>query len=203
MWPADRSRRRSRGRGDADHARDPAGGGGAAFRDRVSDSPSTSVSNGRSDAGRFCAGNRFGKGNPHARRVARLRSTLSKNVTPDDLRAALAEAVHKATEEMQGKSIVDQRKTINDLRRSCITNWARKLRIDVVRQLAGHADINTTKKYYLSVQEEDIRKAKRVQKALLGKLTPVATDPKLTEKGGKRDFPQRKLFKTPPTVPSL
>src|SRR5688572_26536580 len=29
--------------------------------------------------------------------------------------------------------------TIHDLRRSCITNWARKLPIHVVRQLAGHA----------------------------------------------------------------
>ncbi len=53
--------------------------------------------------------------------------------------------------------------TIHDLRRSCITNWARKIPIHVTQHLAGHGDIKTTKKYYLSVQTEDIVKAKRVQ----------------------------------------
>jgi hypothetical protein len=80
--------------------------------------------------------------------------------------------------------------TIHDLRRSCITNWARKLPIHVVQQLAGHADINTTRKYYLSVQDEDIRRAKKVQKALLGELPPVTTDPKLTPRGPKARFPE-------------
>jgi integrase len=65
--------------------------------------------------------------------------------------------------------------TIHDLRRSCITNWARKLPIHVTQHLAGHADINTTRTNYLSVQKEDIAKAKRVQKSLLGDLKPVAT----------------------------
>jgi integrase len=91
--------------------------------------------------------------------------------------------------------------TIHDLRRSCITNWARKLPIHVTQQLAGHADINTTRKYYLSVQAEDIRKAKRVQKSLLGELTPAATDPKLTPKGQMRSFPKRKVFQSLPEMP--
>lgn len=34
--------------------------------------------------------------------------------------------------------------TIHDLRRSCITNWARQLPIHVMPQLAGHSDIRTT-----------------------------------------------------------
>jgi integrase len=29
-----------------------------------------------------------------------------------------------------------------------ITNWAQKLPIQVVQQLAGHSDISTTRKYY-------------------------------------------------------
>jgi Phage integrase family len=90
--------------------------------------------------------------------------------------------------------------TIHDLRRSCITNRARKLPIHVAQQFAGHADINTTKRYYLSVQDDDIRKAKRVQKAMLGDLTPVATDPKLTHKGRKRSFEGRKQFGSLPEV---
>lgn len=43
----------------------------------------------------------------------------------------------------------------HDLRRSAITNWAKKLPIQVVQVLAGHSSISTTRKYYLSVQEED------------------------------------------------
>ncbi len=45
--------------------------------------------------------------------------------------------------------------TIHDLRRSAITNWAHQLPIQVVQTLAGHADIKTTRKYYLTVRPED------------------------------------------------
>ncbi|MFB0555285.1 MAG: tyrosine-type recombinase/integrase [Phycisphaerae bacterium] len=85
--------------------------------------------------------------------------------------------------------------TVHDLRRSCITNWAKKLPIHVVQKLAGHSDIRTTQKYYLSVQDEDIRKAQNVQAELLGKiLENDLTDPKLTHSGQKRAFPGRKTF---------
>jgi len=48
----------------------------------------------------------------------------------------------------------------------------------MVQQLAGHSDIRTTQKYYLSIQSEDIKKAQRVQSKLLGKI-PASdlTDP--------------------------
>ena len=45
---------------------------------------------------------------------------------------------------------------IHDLRRSAINNWAKKLPIHVVQELAGHTSIETTRKYYLSVQPEDL-----------------------------------------------
>jgi len=48
---------------------------------------------------------------------------------------------------------------IHDLRRSAITNWAKKLPIQVVQQLAGHEDISTTRKYYLAVRSEDLASA--------------------------------------------
>jgi integrase len=42
--------------------------------------------------------------------------------------------------------------TPHDLRRTCITNWAKKLPIQTVQHLAGHSNMMTTRKYYLSVQ---------------------------------------------------
>ena len=52
--------------------------------------------------------------------------------------------------------------TIHDLRRSAITNWAQKLPIQVVQQLAGHSDISTTRKYYLTVRPEDMTSATEI-----------------------------------------
>jgi integrase len=49
--------------------------------------------------------------------------------------------------------------TLHDLRRSAITNWSQALPIQVVQQFAGHSNISTTRKYYLAVREEDVRKA--------------------------------------------
>ncbi|MCX5635923.1 MAG: tyrosine-type recombinase/integrase, partial [Planctomycetota bacterium] len=57
--------------------------------------------------------------------------------------------------------------TIHDLRRSAITNWAQKLPIQVVQTLAGHADIKTTRKYYLAVRPEDFSSASKVLKHIL------------------------------------
>jgi integrase len=71
--------------------------------------------------------------------------------------------------------------TIHDLRRSCITNWARRLPTHIVQKLAGHSDIQTTETYYLSVQSEDLAKARRVQSALVGNiLSGGGTDPLVT-----------------------
>ena len=42
--------------------------------------------------------------------------------------------------------------TLHDLRRSCITNWAQKLPIQTVQQLAGHSNMETTRKYYRPYQ---------------------------------------------------
>jgi len=53
--------------------------------------------------------------------------------------------------------------------------------IHVVQKLAGHSDIQTTETYYLSVQPEDLAKARRMQSALVGDiLSGVETDPLLT-----------------------
>jgi integrase len=59
--------------------------------------------------------------------------------------------------------------TLHDLRRSCLTNWARELPVHVVQKLAGHSDIKTTQKYYLIVQPEDMNKARLVNARILAR----------------------------------
>ena len=60
--------------------------------------PSTNGSNGgdRGPAGRFTAGNAGGPGNPHAKRIAKLRSLLVEAVNDDDLRAIISKLVEQA-----------------------------------------------------------------------------------------------------------
>ena len=58
--------------------------------------PSPTDSYGRDGAGRFAAGNRCAKGNPHARQVARLRSALLSAVTCDDIRLIVGKLVEQA-----------------------------------------------------------------------------------------------------------
>ena len=82
---------------------------------------------------------------------------------------------------------------VHDLRRSCITNWARRgLPIHVVQQLAGHSDIKTTQQYYLSVRQDDVDRAQAIQASLLGEIpVGVPTDQLLTNSGKNRGFPGR------------
>ena len=61
--------------------------------------------------------------------------------------------------------------TPHDLRRTCITNWAKKLPIQTVQHLAGHSNMMTTRKYYLSVQKSDLEVARKLQSKLMTKLT--------------------------------
>ena len=58
--------------------------------------PSPTAPNGRSAGGRFGPGNRCARGNPHARRVARLRAELLRAVEPQDLRDVVAALLAKA-----------------------------------------------------------------------------------------------------------
>ena len=83
--------------------------------------------------------------------------------------------------------------TIHDFRRSCITNWAKELPIHVVQQLAGHSDIKTTKQFYLSVQPEDVAKAKSLQATIVRRIPRAdLTDPLVTHSGKKPCFPGRR-----------
>jgi len=59
---------------------------------------------------------------------------------------------------------------MHELRRSAITNWAKKLPIQVVQELAGHSGISTTRKYYLSVRPEDLASANKFLNKILAKV---------------------------------
>jgi len=60
---------------------------------------------------------------------------------------------------------------LHDIHRSAITNWAKKLPIQVVQQLAGHSDIATTRKYYLAVRSEDLASASNLLNKIESRLT--------------------------------
>lgn len=65
----------------------------------MANSPSTNGSNReRAKGGKFQQGNAGGPGNPHAKRVAQLRSILLSAVSEDDLREVVTMLVKKAKE---------------------------------------------------------------------------------------------------------
>ena len=83
--------------------------------------------------------------------------------------------------------------TIHDLRRSCITNWARVLPIHVVQKLAGHSDIKTTQKHYLSIQQEDTDRAKKAQGDILDRMPPQGDRQPMPKRSTpRRTFPGKK-----------
>ena len=51
--------------------------------------------------------------------------------------------------------------SFHDLRKSYCTNLAGTVPLHVVQELAGHADIRTTRKHYLKVRDEQIDSARR------------------------------------------
>ena len=55
----------------------------------MNDAPSLTASNGRGTNGKFGPGNCYAKGNPFAKRVARLRSALLNTVKPSDLQEVI------------------------------------------------------------------------------------------------------------------
>ncbi len=66
----------------------------------MTEAPSTTAGNGdgRGPSGRFGAGNRFAVGNPHASRVAKLRTAALAAVTQRDLKAIVKKLVSLALE---------------------------------------------------------------------------------------------------------
>jgi hypothetical protein len=61
----------------------------------VSDSPSANGGDGRNARGQFTAGNKHARGNPLAGAVTKLRSSMLRAVTQDDLDDIVAEVVRQ------------------------------------------------------------------------------------------------------------
>jgi integrase len=55
----------------------------------------------------------------------------------------------------------------HDLRKSFCTNLAGAVPMHIVQELAGHADIRTTRKHYVQVRDEQIDSARRVLEAVM------------------------------------
>jgi hypothetical protein len=62
----------------------------------MNSAPSTNGQNGRDAGGRFTRGNAGGPGNPHARRVARLRSVMLKSVDGAAIQRIMAALIRRA-----------------------------------------------------------------------------------------------------------
>lgn len=77
--------------------------------------------------------------------------------------------VKQAGIETAGKNL-----TVHTLRKCCIQNWANSLPMNVVKELAGHSDIETTNRFYSTVDEEHLKAAAKIGDELL------TTDLKLT-----------------------
>jgi len=64
--------------------------------DSLKSPPSPTGRNGRDRRGRFAAGNKAAKGNPHQQATQRFRATLMETVKPADLKAVVRQLVAKA-----------------------------------------------------------------------------------------------------------
>jgi len=76
--------------------------------------------------------------------------------------------------------------TVHTLRKSCGVNWANHFPTHVTQPYMGHADINTTQQYYLSVTAEHAERTSWVieQVTMLGEDTndaQVTPEPKIDE----------------------
>jgi hypothetical protein len=60
-------------------------------------------------------------------------------------------------------------KPLHTLRKSCITDWASRHPGHVVKQWAGHSDMDTTEQYYLQVSEAEYEQAAATPMSAVGK----------------------------------
>jgi integrase len=56
--------------------------------------------------------------------------------------------------------------TFHDLRRTCLSNWVtQRLSLHEVKELAGHASIETTDRFYLAVRKDVVDRARAASEA--------------------------------------
>ena len=59
--------------------------------------------------------------------------------------------------------VLHHAKPIHNLRKSCIRDWADRHPAHVVKEWAGHGDLNTTDTYYLQVPESEYERAAKMR----------------------------------------
>ncbi len=111
-------------------------------------------------------------------RFARIKARLEGGRWND--RKAVINNLTRGFEAIRHKAGVSKC-TPHDLRRSAITNWAQELPVQVVQEFAGHSNIATTRKYYLTVRAEDVERASQLMNRMLA--ASRTTDTKLTQNG--------------------
>lgn len=85
--------------------------------------------------------------------------------TYEDSRISIIHEFNTIFNRIRKKAGIKQHKTFHDLRRTAITNWFyEKLEINEVMRLAGHSKYDTTLKYYLSVKDDLMNKARKAVK---------------------------------------
>ena len=68
--------------------------------------------------------------------------------------------IHRDMQVLFKKAAVQPWKSpMHTLRKTCLTKWAQEFPIHVVKEWAGHADIETTSQFYLKVGEGDYERA--------------------------------------------
>lgn len=79
-----------------------------------------------------------------------------------------------------GIDTVGKKLTVHVLRKCCMQNWQNYLPMNVVKNLAGHSNIETTEKFYSTVDESQLANAARMSDELLNKAGAETTDLFLT-----------------------
>jgi len=77
----------------------------------------------------------------------------------------------------------DKELTVHVLRKCCGQNWANTLPMNVVKEFMGHSSIDTTEKFYSTVDDDHFDKAKETMNDLLEKAGAEKTDLFLTFSG--------------------
>ncbi len=70
--------------------------------------------------------------------------------------------------------------TLHDLRRTCITNWTKRVNIQTAQKLAGHNNVETTLTYYAAATQDQLDKAREAGIEAIREALSPATDPFLT-----------------------
>ena len=85
--------------------------------------------------------------------------------TYEDARINIIPSFTDFYNEIRKKARIQEHKTFHDLRRTAITNWFYEgLEINEVMKISGHSKYETCLKYYLSVKDDLMNKARKAVK---------------------------------------